>query len=313
MRRYAIVLCSLLLSACADTQGSPEFGRYVAAFESARSVGDVLLDDLAAREMEIARASIDAGRDPRTEEPRDAGSLDRARILGGFDAEFRPDEALFHVPGTTPPDAAALLAALDAIRALNGVLTTCAEGRGLDEAIARARGSVATIAGLGALEGSDIAGGLQAALVPAEALLRSLAEAPSRRAFRATLIETAPTLDATLTQLRALSPTVFSLLTQETRIRLARAVAMGDAAAIESSRAAMRAWREAMSRWVLALDETRVALAASVSAVQTASKGDADARLRALGTLEAATAAAIHADTMATEARRLIAAARRGR
>jgi len=289
-QRMAVACLLVMVGGCVSTAGLPEFRAYQDAFTQAEAASAAILDELAVAEREAARRLIRSGQEPVTTVPAVAAEAvggaavtsspalsrtDRARIeRDGFDDRFYVRDAVYQADLGDPPGTAAIRRSLDSVAAFNAVVLAYAEGRALDELKAQA-GVLATdvSAALSAVAlPLGVPGLALPGLLPALKLVQEGADAAlqaaSREAFREAVLARQPTIDAILVEVRDTAPTIFSLLTRGLS-RAAKDLRDEDRAAeAEAAVVKIESYRRLLANWVILLDQTRSALAATIVAIK---------------------------------------------
>ncbi|WP_207537254.1 hypothetical protein [Sabulicella rubraurantiaca] len=230
---------------------------YAEAFSRTHRASEDLLNEFAIAERRLGR---------------EEGRAARTRALG-VDPVFDPARAVYFASSATPPMAQASRRALAVVAAYNEGLLALAEGRGLSELRGEAAKLGSELLALGSVVGGGpVLAGLPAILPVLSAVADRAQQAASRAAFREAFLEGFQTVDQILSELRAGVPTMFLVLTTPGVDRLRRARLDGadlpDRAAIMSRH---EAYRTALSDWVVLLEETRGAIRAVKTAIETAS------------------------------------------
>ena len=294
----AMAMLATQLAACASTAGLQEFRSYRTAFDNANAASDQILDELAIAEREAAHRLIAAGRDPVAAQPpatptsRTAASTIKSV---GFDQQFYLIDVPYQTDLVDPPGTAAIRRSLRAVAHFNDTVLAYGEGRGLDELKANASLVATQSAGaataVAAALGSTIAlPGLPAALGLLNEGMDLALQAASRAAFRDAVVAHQPDVEAILAGVRDTAPTVFSLLTRNIADTAKDLRDEGRQAEADAAVARLEGYRKLLSSWVVMLDQSRAALAAAVSAIQSPdqamaladfAQGAADLRVRA--------------------------------
>jgi hypothetical protein len=272
-RRWLLAaLVMTLAGGCVSTTGLPEFRAYQSAFDQAFAASTQILDELAVAERAAALRLIAAGRDPVTQDPPTPRSDPAQLRSDGFDPQFYVVDSVYETGLGDPPGTAAIRRALATVADFNNLLLAYGEGRGLDEL--KAQASAVAAEGTAAAGAAALALGTPLAIPALPAALGLVNEgldvalrAASRAAFRDALVARAPDIDAILEDVRDTAPTVFSLLTRDVANRAKDLRDDGRDAEAAEAVARIDAYRKLLSNWVLMLEQTQAALAATVAAV----------------------------------------------
>jgi hypothetical protein len=244
----------------------PEYDRYVQAFDVQYEQGNAVLDIFAQAERIIVRRRLD--RQSTT---------------------FEPDKAAYYADGVDPPTAAAIRAALKALKNYNDALGGLTSGEtvavlasrfGTLAATTATAVSVASVAvgGPAAVVGGEVlvagvAGSLEAALP----LFKQAATAASREAFRQQLVAAYPAMREVIVEIRRGTPLIYETMRRSLVQRGSLETASGLSAESEQ---VMDKNRQLIAAWVVSMDKALVALDEAVAAIRAG--GGTSARTSAL-------------------------------
>jgi hypothetical protein len=288
-RALGLALVAVLAAACASTAGLPEFRVYQATFDRALATSDQILDELAVAERQSALRLVAKGKEPVVDVEAVAGALagggatgasvttdprtpERIIEAGGFDEKFYVRDAVYVAELGDPPGTAAIRRALRSVADFNDVVLAYGEGRALDEL--KAQAAVLAAESRSALQAASLVVGTglsTTGLGPALGIVREGADvalqAASREAFRDAVVALQPNVDAILVDIRDTTPTIFSFLTRDLADSAKDLRDADQQAAADAAVARIEAYRRLISNWVIMLEETRAALAATVAAI----------------------------------------------
>jgi hypothetical protein len=294
-RRAAACAAVTLAVGCATAPAPVEQVRYFSqAFAAVNTVGQPMLDDLAASERALGRRNAVVR--ARASKECASGSGEAPWALSadtklGYIEGFCLDDAGYFASVGDPPATAQMRGALRLIERYADLLGALVEGRNVDQAVGEATALAQHTEGLLQLAGANVAIG--AAVQALKPLLADVARQSDALAARQLILDGAPKVTQLIGALRAAVPATFNTLTAE--LRRQAGTPAGAAAAVSG----IEARRAAVADYVVLLDKLEGAWDATVAAARNPQgtklpdlvartaqlRADADAARRALVTL----------------------------
>ncbi len=294
-RLLGICVVAVITTGCATTPAPVEQVKYFSqAFAAVNTVGQPMLDDLAASERALGRRNADQRAKTSKDCAGGSGEAPWAATANpklGYIAGFCLNDSGYFSSVGDPPATAQMRAALRLIERYAELLGALVEGRNVDQAVGEANALAQQVEGLLQLTGLNLA--LQAAVQALDPLLKNLARQSDALAAQKLILEGAPSITKLIGALRAAVPATFETLIAE--MRRQADTPEGATAAVAS----IDARRAAVSDYVALLDRLQAAWDATVLAARNPKgsklpdlvartaqlRADADAARRALVTL----------------------------